>query len=56
MGGLSVRLTEIFMVRGTTGGLNVMSVNILLPRKDRGVKCHDRHPESIMVAEERWVG
>ena len=44
--------TENIMVRGRTGGLSVMSENILLPRKDRWVKSHDRHPENIMVTEE----
>ena len=52
MGGLSVRHTENIMVRGRTGGFSVMSENILLPRKDRWVKSHDRHPENIMVTEE----
>ena len=42
-----------------TDGLNIMTDNQRTSRsqrKDRCVKCHDRHPESIMVAEERWVG
>ena len=42
-----------------TDGLNIMTDNQRTSRsqrKDRCVKCHDRHPESIMVAEERKIG